>query len=64
MRDKKKSMNLSEVYAFMNDFKLTQSPMIKRDNVKKIITLINLKTHNNTTINSQLDMEGFIEFIL
>jgi len=52
MRDKKKSMNLSEVYAFMNDFKLTQSPMIKRDNVKKIITLINLKTHNNTTINS------------
>ena len=57
-------MTLAEVYAFMNDFKLTQSPLIKRDNVKKVIQLINLKTQSNTTTNSQLDLEGFIEFVL
>ena len=58
-------MNLNNVYKFMSDFKLTSSPSIKRDMVKKLIKLINLKNSSKASSGlAELDLEGFTEFVL
>jgi len=64
LKDKQKSMNLSDIYTFMNDFKLTESKNIKRETVKKIIKLINLKTNSTTGGVTEVDQEGFIDLVL
>jgi hypothetical protein len=47
MKQKKSKLNLADIYAFMNDFKLTKHPALKRDIVIKIIRLINLKSRGD-----------------
>lgn len=57
-------MNLYEIYAFLNDFKLIQKmPTIKRDDFKKFIVSINLRQINNIAHKTELDYMGFIEFL-
>ena len=61
--EQKKSMNLASVFAFLQDFKITKVEA-KRDDVKRIIKLINIKQEENFKSVSDLDLEGFIEFNL
>ena len=57
-------MNLYEIYAFLNDFKLIQKmPTIKRDDFKKFIVSINLRQINNIAHKTELDYLGFIDFL-
>ena len=49
-------MNLYEIYAFLNDFKLIPKlPQIKRDDFKKFIISINLRQINNIGHKTELD---------
>lgn len=57
-------MSLAAVFTFLSDFKITKLEFAKRDDVKKIIKMINLKQETNIKTYSELDLEGFIEFIL
>jgi len=57
-------MSLAAVFTFLSDFKITKLEFAKRDDIKKIIKMINLKQETNIKTYSELDLEGFIEFIL
>ena len=61
--EQKKHMNLASVFSFLQDFKIS-SIEAKRDDVKRIIQLINIKQESNLKATSELDLEGFIEFNL
>lgn len=61
--DAKKFMNLACVFAFLQDFKVTKVEA-RREDVKRIIQLINIKQESNFKTTSDLDLEGFIEFNL
>lgn len=61
--DSKKFMNLSCIFAFLQDFKVTKVEA-RRDDVKRIIQLINIRQESNFKTTSDLDLEGFIEFNL
>lgn len=39
-------MSMTEVFNFLNDFKILQTNHLKRDQIKKMIKLINLKNAN------------------
>ena len=60
----KDHMSLAAVFTFLSDFKITKLEFAKRDDIKKIIKMINLKQETNIKTYSELDLEGFIEFIL
>jgi len=55
MSNEKETMNLTEVFAFLNDFKITQHYNIKRDDIKRLIKLINLKSESAQKNSMQLD---------
>lgn len=57
-------MSLAAVFTFLSDFKITKLEFAKRDDIKKIIKMINLKQETNIKTYSELDLEGFIEFVL
>ena len=64
MLEQKKIMSLATVYQFLADFKISKAEFASREEIKKIIKLINLKQESNLKTVSNLDVEGFIEFIL
>ena len=66
MRDQKNTMSLTEVFAFLNDFNMNKNFTIKRDDIKKVIKLINLIDKHPTHVknSADLDLYGFIELIL
>lgn len=66
VRTNQESLSLSEVYAFLTDFKLTQARLngLKRDQIKRIIKLVNIKQEKHFGTSTNLDFHGFIEFIL
>lgn len=66
IRTNQDSLSLSEVYAFLTDFKLSQAKLngLKRDQIKRIIKLVNIKQENHFGNSTNLDFHGFIEFIL
>jgi hypothetical protein len=41
------TMNILEVFEFLNDFRITHNYAIKRNLIKKIITYINIKSQSN-----------------
>ena len=59
------TMDLAEINAFLSDFKvLSQIPHLKRDDIKRIVRLINLKEPNpQIGQKTEVDYAGFIEFI-
>ena len=57
-------MPLSAVYQFLADFKISKLEFAKREDIKRIVKLINLKQESNLSKVSNLDIEGFIEFML
>lgn len=62
-------MSLAEINSFLNDFQFNKSPKLqmRRDDIKKIVQLINLKNKTKSNQSSQLsnlDLQGFIDFIL
>lgn len=61
--EQKKFMNLAAVFSFLSDFKVSNIEA-KRDDIKRIIQLINIKQETNLKTTSDLDLEGFIEFNL
>ena len=61
--EQKKHMNLASVYSFLQDFKVSRVE-VKRDDIKRIIQLINIKQESNVKTTSDIDIEGFIEFNL
>lgn len=66
VRTNQESLSLSEVYAFLSDFKLTQANLngLRRDQIKRIIKLVNIKQENHFGTATTLDFHGFIEFML
>jgi hypothetical protein len=66
VRTNQESLSLSEVYAFLTDFRLTQANLngLKRDQIKRIIKLVNIKQENHFGASTSLDFHGFIEFLL
>ena len=62
--DQKKAMSLATVFQFLADFKISKAEFATREEIKKIIKLINLKQESNLKTVSNLDDEGFIEFVL
>lgn len=64
LKNQQKRMNLHELYAFLNDFKLQQNlSWIKRDDFKKFIRSINIRQINNIGYKAELDLKGFIDFM-
>ena len=57
-------MSLAAINTFLADFKITKTDFVRREDMKKIVQLINLKQHHSSRSSSELDLEGFIEFIL
>ena len=66
VKTNQESMNLTEVYAFLTDFSLNQGNLnnLKRDGIKRIIKLINLKQENGVGHTTNMDYSGFIELLL
>ena len=64
VQDNRNFMTLAAINTFLADFKITKIDFVKREDVKKIVQLINLKQDNYTRSSSDLDLEGFIEFVL
>ena len=64
LKNQQKRMNLHEIYAFLNDFKLHQSlSWIKRDDFKRFIRSINMRQINSIGHKAELDIKGFTDFI-
>ena len=57
-------MNIAEVYLFLNDFKINQNFRLPREDLKKIVKLINLQSKTALKNSIDLDMNGFIELVL
>ena len=72
IKDQQNTMSLTDVFSFLNDFKILQTfgqsskniLKIKREDIKSIIKMINLKNQNHTRTQADLDITGFIEFVL
>mgnify|MGYP006091440359 CR=1 FL=1 len=63
LQSQKSSVSLSQVFAFLSDFKISKLEA-KREDVQRIIKLINIKEKANINPVSDLDLESFIEFNL
>ena len=61
--DYKKYMNLASIFVFLKEFKVTKVEA-RREDVKRIVQLINIKQESNVKTTSDIDLEGFIEFCL
>ena len=57
-------MSLAAVFQFLADFKISKLEFARREEIKRIIKLINLKQETQISAHSNLDIEGFIEFNL
>ena len=64
-------MNLAEIFKFMSDFKISVSELKSRDQIKTAVKQINDKMEQKdgkkaapTAMLHQLDVVGFIEFML
>lgn len=65
-------MSLTDVFSFLNDFKILQTygknseniRKLTRDDIKSIIKMINLKNAATVRTQADLDITGFIEFVL
>ena len=64
INDSKNSMSLTAVFQFLADFKITKLEFARREEIKRLIKLINLKQETQISAHSNLDIEGFIEFNL
>ena len=64
MKEQKTSMSLGELFAFLNDFEMNKKFNMKREDVKRMIKLINLKQEGPAKNLHELEMYGFMEFIL
>lgn len=66
LQEQQNTMSLQEVYAFMNDFKLFGFKKLKRDDIQKIIKMINAKNKDKFANQNlgDLDLQGFIDFLL
>ena len=63
MTQAKEFMSLSEVYMYLNDFKVWQNfPKIKRNDIKQLIQKINLQDMGGYAQTSDLNLESFITF--
>lgn len=63
MNSQKSVLGTPEVYNFLSAFKITSCfPHIKREDIKRVIKLINLQ--GNEINQSTLSLIGFIEFVL
>ena len=61
LKDQKNTMNLAEVFAFLGDFQINKLCKVRKDEVKRIITLIN---QGSQRCQMELDLDGFTEFVL
>ena len=65
LNEQKRSMNIQEVFSFLNDYEIVKNFTVKRDFVRKIIAQINLRTKpKDYKTPGELDIDGFTEFIL
>jgi hypothetical protein len=56
-------VKLAQVFAFLADFKISKV-QARREDIQRIVKLINLKDQGNINPVSDLDLEGYIEFVL
>lgn len=66
LKNEAQYMNLSEIFAFLNDFSLLAAiPSLKRDDYKRLIRLCNLKDEESTSgTKAELQFSTFIDFIV
>ena len=57
-------MSTKAVFTFLHDFSISLIEFKRRDEIKTIIKLINLKQHGNNLDVVDLDLEGYFEFML
>ena len=63
MTSSKEFMSLSEVYMYLNDFKVWQNfPRVKRNDIKVLIQKINLQDMTGRAQTTDLNMEAFVSF--
>lgn len=58
------TMSLGELFTFLNDFDMNKKFNMHREDVKRLIKLINIKNESKNKNLLELDMYGFMEFIL
>lgn len=64
LEEQGKKMSTKAVFTFLHDFSISLIEFKRRDEIKTIIKLINLKQHGNNLDVVDLDLEGYIEFML
>jgi hypothetical protein len=64
MRTLQQKMSLTEIFQFLNDFQMNKKFNVKREDIQRLIKLVNLKNDPRGRNNSELDIDGFMEFIL
>lgn len=64
MRSQQQKMSLTEIFQFLNDFQMNKKFNVKREDIQRLIKLINLRNDPDGRNNSELDIDGFMEFIL
>mmetsp|Transcript_29766 Transcript_29766/g.45375 ORF Transcript_29766/g.45375 Transcript_29766/m.45375 type:complete len:87 (+) Transcript_29766:3211-3471(+) len=64
MLKSQKSMTLASAFKFISEFKIGITEFMRREDVKRIIQVVNLRQETNLNSMSELDLEGFIEFLL
>lgn len=65
MKEQRQTMNLGEVFRFLNDFEMNKKFNMRREDVKRLIKLINHQQDGPPVKSTNdLDMFGFMEFIL
>jgi len=65
IQKEKSTMNFVEVFNFMTDFKIWKNfPSARRETIKKIIRMINSEKFESEKGNNDLELAGFIEFVL
>ncbi len=57
-------MTLASVFKFISEFKISVTEFMRREDVKRIVQVINLRQETNLNSMSELDLEGYIEFML
>ena len=69
MKNEQSYMNLSETFAFLNDFGILPAiPSLKRDDIKRLIRLVNLRDRDETALTSntkaELNYSTFVDFLI
>lgn len=64
LRKAKEVVSLPQIHKFLQEFRIGRQEFLKPTEVKQMVKLINLQSHAERSRIAELDLEGFIEFLL